>query len=419
MKVKNIILILGLLPSWAMGQDKTGDTYEVTLGTSTEGGKTMLRLHEMAESPSNCVLPLEKVDSFAVYKVRIGAKVTNPMGVSQDYFYVYVGLNLARGEKSMVIDSDLDNDLRNDSLYVIPLGEKDCYQKGHLTLESAINVPYQILGETKMHVVPLSIYPFNSNESIAKSQSLQIGLGANISKVGSFSLNERQYYISAGSMEAPLIPWHLSAKSSLFVDQQKENARDRLYIFVHIGDTILLGDRMLVLGHAGEDKISLRDIGGMSVSQGINRNFPDIQVHELDNDHLVNLQGATRGKYVFIDFWGSWCTYCIHSMPMVKQLYEQVKNRSDVAVLGIANERKRSPEALRKKVSELQIQHTNYIVYDDEAKRPVSPMSLWQVASYPTYLILDKDGKVVFKTTGSPNTELAVSTFLKQIGEEQ
>lgn len=43
-----------------------------------------------------------------------------------------------------------------------------------------------------------------------------------------------------------------------------------------------------------------------------------------------------RGKYVFLDIWATWCPPCRTEMPTLKQLYAEMKSRSDFLMLGIS-----------------------------------------------------------------------------------
>ncbi|MEL6134275.1 MAG: TlpA disulfide reductase family protein, partial [Bacteroidota bacterium] len=44
-----------------------------------------------------------------------------------------------------------------------------------------------------------------------------------------------------------------------------------------------------------------------------------------------------RGKYVFLDFWGSWCQPCVQEMPNVRAAFEDV-DTSQVAFIGIVQD---------------------------------------------------------------------------------
>ena len=88
-----------------------------------------------------------------------------------------------------------------------------------------------------------------------------------------------------------------------------------------------------------------------------------------------------RGKVVFLNFWATWCGYCVEEMGDIQELYEELgENTGDVVILGAAspateensNTQEQSEEAVKEFLSE-----NGY--------------------TYPT--ILDRDGKL-FGTYG-------------------
>lgn len=78
--------------------------------------------------------------------------------------------------------------------------------------------------------------------------------------------------------------------------------------------------------------ILLLAIGGYFISKTIFNKAP-IRVGEpapvfsgqLVDGRAFSLE-ETRGKYVLIDFWGSWCGPCIKDIPRLKALYSKYNN---------------------------------------------------------------------------------------------
>lgn len=57
---------------------------------------------------------------------------------------------------------------------------------------------------------------------------------------------------------------------------------------------------------------------------------------------LVGVDGAKyklselKGKYVFLDFWASWCAPCQREMPHIKALYEAMRNEPGFVLIGVS-----------------------------------------------------------------------------------
>ena len=64
------------------------------------------------------------------------------------------------------------------------------------------------------------------------------------------------------------------------------------------------------------------------------RRAPDFTLKDINgNDfNLASLFG--KGKYIVVDFWGSWCSWCIKGFPKMKEYYN--KYRDKLEIVGIA-----------------------------------------------------------------------------------
>lgn len=123
---------------------------------------------------------------------------------------------------------------------------------------------------------------------------------------------------------------------------------------------------------------------------------------------LPNLQGATtklsslRGKYVVIDFWGSWCVWCIRGIPQMKNYYTKYKDKMEI--LGV--DCRDSEDKWRAAVDEYQLPWPQ--VYCDDANlRKLG--SKYGVQGFPTKVLVDPNGKIVNTTVGE---DPAFYTFL-------
>lgn len=61
----------------------------------------------------------------------------------------------------------------------------------------------------------------------------------------------------------------------------------------------------------------------------------DFEAVQPDGKTLRLTDITGHGKYVVVDFWASWCKYCIMEIPALKQLYDKYKDRG-LEILGVA-----------------------------------------------------------------------------------
>lgn len=92
-----------------------------------------------------------------------------------------------------------------------------------------------------------------------------------------------------------------------------------------------------------------------------------------------------QGKYVLLDFWGSWCVPCRKGNPHLISLYQKYKN-AGFEIIGIAADDK-TPAAWRKAVADDQLPWL-HILQSDIGKA-------YNIESYPTSILIDQKGKII------------------------
>lgn len=105
---------------------------------------------------------------------------------------------------------------------------------------------------------------------------------------------------------------------------------------------------------------------------------------------------SLRGKYVVLDFWGSWCTWCIKGFPDLIKAYEKSKNY--VAFVGIACKDEKRPEAWKNILAKYPLKWTQLINDDSDLKNDV--ISRYGLLVYPTKIIIDPQGKIIYHQDG-------------------
>ena len=104
-----------------------------------------------------------------------------------------------------------------------------------------------------------------------------------------------------------------------------------------------------------------------------------------------------KGRYVFIDFWFTGCGSCKDMFPYLKQLINGYKNRNIIFLsISVDAERSAWEKMLKEGYDEAGIrvlfeEKANWIHLHDPQTRMIAQHYL--VSKYPTYILIDRDGK--------------------------
>lgn len=121
---------------------------------------------------------------------------------------------------------------------------------------------------------------------------------------------------------------------------------------------------------------------------------PDFTIPDADGND-VSLSDF-RGKYVLLDFWGSWCYWCIKGIPQLKEASE--KYGSSLAVIGIAcND---TEESWREALVKYSLRSWTNLREDSAMPVPEKPTVLYGVSAFPTKVLIDPQGTVLDITEG-------------------
>jgi peroxiredoxin len=116
-----------------------------------------------------------------------------------------------------------------------------------------------------------------------------------------------------------------------------------------------------------------------------------------------------KGKYIFVDFWASWCSPCRYQNPKLKRLYEQYK-ASNFEILGVSIDSEE--DQWIKAVEKDKLTWINVL---SEGGRTSEVSQLYGINGLPDNLLINPDGVIVKRNIKAGELEeVLANLFSKQ-----
>ncbi len=140
---------------------------------------------------------------------------------------------------------------------------------------------------------------------------------------------------------------------------------------------------------------------------------PELQVAAWSDDRPRSL-AELRGKTIVLDFWGVWCGPCVGSIPAMQEIANRYHKR-DVVFLGIHTadgdiEEINKLKKLKGWTSPSAIDQGTNILDSVTCKT-------YGVSGFPTIVILDTEGKIVYRSDIMPKDVKDRADFMKKMQE--
>ena len=120
---------------------------------------------------------------------------------------------------------------------------------------------------------------------------------------------------------------------------------------------------------------------------------PDFTLPTPDG-RTMSLGSALDGKYLLLDFWGSWCPNCITGLPQMQQMYARYGDRLNI--LGIDCDEPQETWLAALARYDMPWLH---VINDGD----VDVAALYGVTGYPTKVLIGPDGRIVRRFIGESN----------------
>ena len=150
---------------------------------------------------------------------------------------------------------------------------------------------------------------------------------------------------------------------------------------------------------ASIDKEKARKEAAKAVADGCVA--PDFTLNDINGKPLK--LSSLRGKYLILDFWGSWCGWCIKGFPEMKNYYKKYAGKFEILGVDCNDTEQKWKDAVKK--HELPWKH----VFNPKDSKV---LTTYAVQGFPTKIVIDPQGKIVKTIVGE---DPAFYTFLDEL----
>lgn len=110
---------------------------------------------------------------------------------------------------------------------------------------------------------------------------------------------------------------------------------------------------------------------------------PDFTLNDINGNPLT--LSSLQGKYVILDFWGSWCSWCIKGIPDMKKYYEKYAGKFEILGIDCGD----SEQAWKNAVKKHGIPWLH--VYNPDSSTLTKD---YNITGFPTKIIIDPKGNI-------------------------
>lgn len=150
----------------------------------------------------------------------------------------------------------------------------------------------------------------------------------------------------------------------------------------------------------------------------------NFEFENLEGDTVRLTDARFENKVVLLQIMGSWCPNCMDESVFFKQLYEQY-NTKGLEVVGLAFERaktkKKSLENLQRMQDKLQLPYTILLAGETREDQAADKLPMLNhIMSYPTSILIDKNGNILSIQTGfyGPSTGSYFDRYVEKMNQK-
>ncbi len=132
-----------------------------------------------------------------------------------------------------------------------------------------------------------------------------------------------------------------------------------------------------------------------------------------DRFHAPHSLGDYRGKAILIHYWGSWCGNCIDALPWLQEFEQTYATDTNLVCISVAFEKQGFDHwkdfVIAHQLKDIELYSAENNLVRDRSK----PFGFQWVEWVPTYVVLDRNGRLISSDDSSPHSKQLKQNILK------
>lgn len=294
------------------------------------------------------------------------------------------------GRLKVKIDKNNNYDLSDDDWYYIPAkipGQNFWGRYNDLLPFEEAEYEYYDGNEIKKNKtwIYVDYSPMMYNKKSIENEPLELSYAFAEHHIGEFIFNNEKYSLALKGGRAAI---RNDYKIKIWKTSDIENSE--FDEGVAENELVLLKDIYYKVKKACVDgsKVTLVKDSDVETTGGnqVGMKAPLFNIKSIDGESID--LNSMKGKYVLLDFWGTWCGPCKGEIPKLKEIYEKYSNKNFI-MIGIANDKM---DALQTFIKTNDIKWKQIIQETDK-----NIIRLFKVKEYPTTFLINQEGRIIEK----------------------
>lgn len=337
--------------------------------------------------------------------------------------YVFAGMK-KDGGFFLILDINRDKNFLNDKemryrTQKVPLDSLDMLINELPTIKAI--TPVWDKDHFEQRVLNLKFFPkaywggYSSTLSDSIANILNFTLASSDYCTGNFKIGDKEFALDIAN-GFPDTRFTDSSQVVLWVKEKGANKNilniSDDYLLYQLGDTIPIAQGLYTIKKidAFGRSVSFK-YSGKNFEKGIitGSYAKNIVSNDILTNRPVNLD-SLRGHYILIDFWGIWCGPCIEVMPELKTI-NTLYQKDGLKMISVAYDKNLGE--VKKFVKKESMNWINIFQSMNTHSTHDDIVGTYKVGDFPTFILIDTRGKIIFRGNGVPDMEKLKTVLAK------